>query len=274
MRMRSSQKAHDGRKENGADAGKEKEEDQNAELPKKKLPRGVPVEGSERVGPTPPGRCTSLDCGMIVSLSATKCEQCIYRDEHPGQPRRMLLSPSTQEPPLKARRPTITPRQATPYPEFPTFMLLLAEFYTRLRDFLETQARYFLLSSNVGRHLEGPSMFAFDGEYSVIAMDYDVLGRKEAVVQHARVLKDEIECAGRLKFGPTMWVSQVDHGVVARFACDHEVLVHLPKQETSKKDQPPFHKVMRGELEIAVMADGSHQYFPGQRTVIRFRLVG
>ncbi|KAI5899842.1 uncharacterized protein SCHCODRAFT_02674508 [Schizophyllum commune H4-8] len=254
--VRSTKKATHGGKENGVE-----------EHPKKQFR----AEDNERLEPTPPGRCVSLDCGMVVSPPATKCEQCTFRDEHPGQPRKM--ESVYQQRKMKQHLPP--PRLPTPYPEFPTFMLLLVEFYTRLRDFLETQARYLVLSNMAGRHHESPSMFAFDGEYSVIAMDYDVLGRKEAVVQHARVLKDEIECAGRLKFGPTMWVSQVEHGVVARFACDHEVLIHVAA--TGEKDQQaaaPLHKIMRGELEIAIMADGSHRFFPGQRTVIRFRLVG
>ncbi|KAL1668461.1 hypothetical protein GGF50DRAFT_111292 [Schizophyllum commune] len=254
--VRSTKKATHGGKENGAE-----------EHPKKQFRS----EDNERSEPTPPGRCVSLDCGMVVSLPFTKCEQCTFRDEHPGQPRKM----ETVYQQRRMKRHLPPPRLPTPYPEYPTFMLLLVEFYTRLRDFLETQARYLVLSNMAGRNHEGPSMFAFDGEYSVIAMDYDVLGRKEAVVQHARVLKDEIECAGRLKFGPTMWVSQVEHGVVARFACDHEVLIHVAA--TAEKDQQtaaPLHRIMRGELEIAIMADGSHRFFPGQRTVVRFRLVG
>ncbi|KAL1709797.1 hypothetical protein EV121DRAFT_276031 [Schizophyllum commune] len=254
--VRSTKKATHGGKENGAE-----------EHPKKQFRS----EDNERSEPTPPGRCVSLDCGMVVSPPFTKCEQCTFRDEHPGQPRKMESVYQQR----KMKRHLPPPRLPTPYPEYPTFMLLLVEFYTRLRDFLETQARYLVLSNMAGRNHEGPSMFAFDGEYSVIAMDYDVLGRKEAVVQHARVLKDEIECAGRLKFGPTMWVSQVEHGVVARFACDHEVLIHVAA--TAEKDQQtaaPLHKIMRGELEIAIMADGSHRFFPGQRTVVRFRLVG
>ncbi|KAI5835707.1 hypothetical protein K523DRAFT_411310 [Schizophyllum commune Tattone D] len=254
--VRSTKKATHGGKENGAE-----------EHPKKQFRS----EDNERSEPTPPGRCVSLDCGMVVSPPFTKCEQCTFRDEHPGQPRKM----ETVYQQRRMKRHLPPPRLPTPYPEYPTFMLLLVEFYTRLRDFLETQARYLVLSNMAGRNHEGPSMFAFDGEYSVIAMDYDVLGRKEAVVQHARVLKDEIECAGRLKFGPTMWVSQVEHGVVARFACDHEVLIHVAA--TAEKDQQtaaPLHRIMRGELEIAIMADGSHRFFPGQRTVVRFRLVG
>ena len=72
-----------------------------------------------------------------------------------------------------------------------------------------------------------------------------------------------------------MWVSQVEHGVVARFACDHEVLIHVAaRAEKDQQTVAPLHKIMRGELEIAIMADGSHRFFPGQRTVIRFRLVG
>ncbi|KAL1748065.1 hypothetical protein HDZ31DRAFT_30385 [Schizophyllum fasciatum] len=286
--VRATKKPAHGGKENGAEG----EEGKGREATKR-----YRLDDNERTEPTPPGRCVSLDCGMVVSVGQTKCEQCTFRDEHPGQPRRMVTTPAAPEAPRKARRPMLPPRLPTPYPEFPTFMLLLVEFYTRLRDFLETQARYFLLATTAGRSRGGPSaplldaastpafagasLFAFDGEYSVIAMDYDVLGRKEAVVQHARVLKDEIECAGRLKFGPTMWVSQADHGVVARFACEHDVLIRLPPVRGSATGDPadknapaPLHKVMRGELEIAIMADGSHRFFPGQRTVVRFRLVG
>ena len=33
-------------------------------------------------------------------------------------------------------------------------------------------------------------------------------------------------------------------------------------------------KKMEGELEVAIMADTSHRYFVGERTIVRFRLMG
>jgi hypothetical protein len=37
-------------------------------------------------------------------------------------------------------------------------------------------------------------------------------------------------------------------------------------------DQEP--RIMHGELEIAALPDNSHRILPGQRFVIRFRMVG
>lgn len=46
-------------------------------------------------------------------------------------------------------------------------------------------------------------------------------------------------------------------GIVARFQCE------LQAEQSGR---------MAGELEIVVLPDASYQYFPGQRSVIRFRL--
>ena len=35
-----------------------------------------------------------------------------------------------------------------------------------------------------------------------------------------------------------------------------------------------YHKVMDGEVEVAVFADHNHPFIPGERTVVRVRLVG
>lgn len=40
------------------------------------------------------------------------------------------------------------------------------------------------------------------------------------------------------------------------------------------KEVLSYHRVMEGELEVAVFGDKSHPFIPGERTVVRVRLVG
>jgi hypothetical protein len=61
-----------------------------------------------------------------------------------------------------------------------------------------------------------------------------------------------------------------------RFACIHQVSVFLPVEAAPLMPGhvPAFSKMISGELEVVVLADRRHRVLPGQRTVVRFRLVG
>lgn len=197
------------------------------------------------------------------------------------------------------------------YPVYQSLHLLLSDFRARLGGFLEAQSFYILLRPDAGRHnlpslvndhlhksVPDTAMFQFDGEYSLVAPDFFIAERQEAVGRAVHVVKGFVEEFGGLKFGPTRWVSLLPTpvsgvmanlhpgaegegegkerkkggGVITRFACVHEIEVFLPA--SAKQTTATYRKSMQGELEIAVLPDDSHRYFPGERHVVRFRLVG
>jgi hypothetical protein len=62
-------------------------------------------------------------------------------------------------------------------------------------------------------------------------------------------------------------------GLLSRFSCVQSIDASSPTLETDGSSSDSL-KSMRGELEVVVIPEDSHRLFPGQRTVIRFRLVG
>ena len=77
-------------------------------------------------------------------------------------------------------------------------------------------------------------------------------------------------------------VSIFDFGIITRFVCMREVAMPVSKPVDVQPEPgggggeptPAYSKTMQGELEISVLADKSHRFIPGQRTILRFRLVG
>lgn len=59
-----------------------------------------------------------------------------------------------------------------------------------------------------------------------------------------------------------------ESGIFTRFLCVHRLRNPFGPPYP---DQEPM--VMQGELEIAILPDRSHRLLPGQKTVVRFRLV-
>ncbi|KAJ7875415.1 hypothetical protein B0H13DRAFT_2348155 [Mycena leptocephala] len=106
--------------------------------------------------------------------------------------------------------------------------------------------------------------FDFSGEYSVVAANYDVVKNQAAIALIVHDLKNAIADTHWLNFAPTSWGSILDEpgGVATSFCCMHSVACR------------GWSKSMPGELEIVVLPDDSRRYFPGQRTIVRFRLVG
>ncbi|KAJ7937991.1 hypothetical protein B0H13DRAFT_2398303 [Mycena leptocephala] len=145
-------------------------------------------------------------------------------------------------------------KRVSPYPMYQCRSALLKDFGTLLHNFVEAG----------NTQPSAQATFDFSGEYSVVAFDYDVVARQAAIALGVHDLKNAIAGAGGLEFGPTSWVSMLDKpgGVATRFACVHSVACRA------------WTKSMPGELEIVVLPDDSHKYFPGERTILRFRLVG
>jgi hypothetical protein len=76
----------------------------------------------------------------------------------------------------------------------------LADLKTRFNDFLEAQSVFFLYNAADNRLNLAKAMFIFDAEYSVVALDFDIVGRKDAVDDNVLNLKGEIERMGRIQF--------------------------------------------------------------------------
>lgn len=88
-------------------------------------------------------------------------------------------------------------------------------------------------------------------------------------------------------FSPRSRTTAVAYGgVITRFACNHRVSIFLPpglvnrlgvkveEGQPQPQSLPAYPKDMIGELEVVVIPDDSHRMYAGQRTVVRFRLVG
>jgi hypothetical protein len=79
---------------------------------------------------------------------------------------------------------------------------LLSGFKSRFVDFLEAHSYYFL--SKVACGIEQPSgttVFKFDGEFSVVALDFDISSKREEVGKNMFKVKEEIESLCGLQFG-------------------------------------------------------------------------
>ncbi|KAJ7493374.1 hypothetical protein B0H11DRAFT_2228150 [Mycena galericulata] len=246
-----------------------------------------------------PGRCRYADCGTLMpvdaEVSVAECEQCVRRKlqrKTPGRPLGSRNKPkgSAKAGPLATRKPQTAaspekpleaPRKrkrVSPYPSYQCRDALLADFGTRFHGFIEAQSYHFLMRGGMA-HTQPPAqaMFDFSGEYSVIAADLDIVGRKGTVEVGVHGVKDAVARAGGLEFSPTSWVSILGNpgGIVTRFACVHLVTMFLPiRVPPGHPPNPALPKTMQGELEIAVLPDESHKYFAGEKTIVRFRLVG
>ncbi|KAJ3808558.1 hypothetical protein F5876DRAFT_78624 [Lentinula aff. lateritia] len=118
------------------------------------------------------------------------------------------------------------------------------------------------------------SQFAFDGEFSIVAPDFELLERKDEVTEFVTSAMYQIEKVASVKFLPSSRLCVVAYGgLITRFACRGMVPMILPPGVTPTMTVPLM-RDMFGELEVVVLPVDSHRCFPGQRTVVRFRLVG
>ncbi|KAJ3927647.1 MAG: hypothetical protein NXY57DRAFT_978284 [Lentinula lateritia] len=118
------------------------------------------------------------------------------------------------------------------------------------------------------------SKFAFDGEFSIVAPDFELLDRKDEVNEFVTSAMHQIEQVASVKFLASSRSCVVAYGgLITRFACRGMVPMILPPGVTPTM-AVPLMSDMFGELEVVVLPVDSHRCFPGQRTVVRFRLVG
>ncbi|KAJ8088680.1 hypothetical protein PM082_013923 [Marasmius tenuissimus] len=252
------------------------------------------------------GRCPNLDCGVRLEKDTERdedgfaeCSQCSWRkmssEERKANPVELhdlvLVVPSksqtndgeeageTQSSRQKSpsnpypRLPEKT-RAVAPYPEYLSLSRLLARFQELFAHFLQAQSYYLSMSEAQNDLARGRRIakFSFDGEYSMVAPDFSVLRREKEVAAIVNNVRHEIERLARLKFDPSTRVTTVAYGgLLTRYACQNQVPISLPVPVPQQK---AYLKSMRGELEVVVVPADSHTFIPGQRTVVRFRLVG
>lgn len=172
----------------------------------------------------------------------------------------------------------IKPRPPTPYPEYKNLAALLNNFRVLAKTFFDAQTMHFAYHKPTPDTL---SIFIFDGEFTTVAPDYDVFNRKETN-QMVMDIAREIQAVASLQIGPKKFMPVSNHGAVTRFACKREpqLVTFVVPDRTGNSSRKKivkarsYHRVMDGELEVAVFADKSHPFIPGERTVVRVRLVG
>ncbi|KAL0564564.1 hypothetical protein V5O48_017482 [Marasmius crinis-equi] len=253
----------------------------------------------------PDGRCPNPDCGVRLDNapeettgdSFVECTQCMWRKMSPEERKStpiklhdlVLVAPpsnkekeeSSESKPSKQTRlnpyprlPPPKPRAPTAYPEYLSLSRLLLGFQELFSSFVQAQSFYVSYNHARDDPARGrtPARFSFDGEYSVVAPDFNVVRREKEVAAIVSNVKQEIERLGRLKFDPSTQARSAAYGgIITRYACQNQIPISVPSSAAQSALHP---KVMRGELEVVVLPDDSHSFIPGQRTVVRFRLVG
>ncbi|KIK59490.1 hypothetical protein GYMLUDRAFT_668989 [Collybiopsis luxurians FD-317 M1] len=169
--------------------------------------------------------------------------------------------------------PPPKPRVPGPYPEYQSLSRLIFDLQELFANYLQAQA-FYCLALHQEKHAKSIplSKFSFDGEFSAVALDYDVWSRRNEVEKYVTDVIREVERVAMVQFSSRSWA--VAHGgIVTRIACRDMVPVALPRGIQADLTIPPTKEVM-GELEVVVLPVDSHRCFCGQRTVVRLRLVG
>ncbi|KIY43220.1 hypothetical protein FISHEDRAFT_78729 [Fistulina hepatica ATCC 64428] len=248
-----------------------------ADVPTQRMYRGV--GNSSRLPNAHPrkGDWPSGDCSPHHANGAIPYSRGPYKQYPPagygGTP------PASR--PLSAKRPRLMARAPTPYSEYQGLQYLLADFRLQFHSFLDTRLRHYTIIAKTEQGVVPPDTpfgdrtptFIFEGEYSVVAPDYDVQGRQIEVSDNILDVKASLAEATNLNLpyqGDLRFLPTKPSGLCIHFFCQHNVDTPRRVDDQVMKES----QMTQGELEITVMADGSHRIFPGQRTVVRFRLLG
>lgn len=149
---------------------------------------------------------------LKIDSSSSECQQCLLRNERTrdrqagikGHRQHVVSSALTSTSPAKyGETPgnVTRPRNRTPYPPYQHFPPLLQDFKALLRNFLEAQSHYLLF--RLKGHVTvpaAPAVFGFDGEFSTVAIDFDLKARQKEIREHVNKTKGEIEKAVGMKF--------------------------------------------------------------------------
>jgi hypothetical protein len=87
----------------------------------------------------------------------------------------------------------------TPYPEYRCLHELLADFHERVSGFEDALSIHSLYRRN--RNQNSKSVFGFEGQYSVVAPDWNFFGRRESIQSGVLDLKEQLRKLGMIEFG-------------------------------------------------------------------------
>ncbi|KAJ7802660.1 hypothetical protein B0H14DRAFT_2614164 [Mycena olivaceomarginata] len=119
-------------------------------------------------------------------------------------------------------------------------MDLIDDFSARLNYFIDSQAYHTRMGFPAF-----PVIFDFGREYSIVAADYDIAGRKVAVDFRVNSIEDSVASVTGLTFGPRTFYIR-PYGVITRLCCFRTLQPTLAPRN------------MLGELEIFVLPNVSH----------------
>ncbi|KAJ3513082.1 hypothetical protein NMY22_g15149 [Coprinellus aureogranulatus] len=210
-------------------------------------------------------------------------------------------------------RPVVPPRPPTPYPEYKNLAALLTNFRKLAKNFFDAQTMHFAHQSPESAASLSIFIFDGEFSLVAPDL-YVAQKRKAQVEKMVGFIQREVAAAARVQYAEKKWLTMFNSGIVTRFVCWREpvnVCVPVPivmgnentasegrgtrsdkgkgkavaeeKEKTPTQPEPQryrlkevlsYHRIMEGELEIAVFADKSHPFIPGERTVVRMRLVG
>ncbi|RPD53591.1 hypothetical protein L226DRAFT_509944 [Lentinus tigrinus ALCF2SS1-7] len=169
-------------------------------------------------------------------------------------------------------------------PPYQHFAALLGTLRQRFDDFKAAQMRYVQLKALQGAERK-PMVFGFDGEYSIVADPSG--GSVDAIVN--TVIRN-LSIALNLVFTLVDVRSGPEDCIIAALRCRYKPRIPAlrtkrktePEPKVEKDGPPPpepkksaaVEVTMTGDLDIGVAWDRRHKYFPGQRIMVRFRLLG
>ncbi|KAI1788230.1 hypothetical protein LXA43DRAFT_894988 [Ganoderma leucocontextum] len=173
-------------------------------------------------------------------------------------------------------------------PPYQHFAALLDSMRSRFSQFKAVQMRYVQLKALTGTDSK-PMVFNFDGEYSVVADPSG--GSVDAVVNTVirnvqSVLELRFQLAGVYSGPEDSAIASLSGAYVAKIpqlskkepiAATTGSDMVTPTEASTQADSGadvPLEVTMAGELHICVAWDRRHRFFPGQRIMVRFRLVG
>ncbi|KAG6899290.1 hypothetical protein C0993_011484 [Termitomyces sp. T159_Od127] len=140
------------------------------------------------------------------TMLADECSESESESEGVPLKRKSILKVSSpanvpKSTPETVKRLPAPKKTIPPYTEYICWSSLLDVFHKRVAGFLEAHRCYkrFKQTSQPAQAVKQAS-FKFEGEYSVVALDFKVLDRKPEVHRHTMRLKDDIGHAGDLLF--------------------------------------------------------------------------
>ncbi|KAI0085011.1 hypothetical protein BDY19DRAFT_967589, partial [Irpex rosettiformis] len=159
-------------------------------------------------------------------------------------------------------------------PLYQSFNTLLEDLHHLLSTYVKAHDLYVIMQfSNDKAGKDSPSMFAFNGEYSIVA---DPAGGDVGT----HITQVQASIGQRLKIKLTHIGLTIDPAgiVTSTYSCVHEAIVKFPPgmftpADTTHSPLPALLRTLSGELSISVSWDRSHLCFPGMRTVVGFCLV-